>query len=272
MRAGHALLPAAVALGSILAAARAEAQTAQIPADSWRQTDRGTRYDEDGSSQYFAFELRFGGYYPQVDQEPALGGATPYKSIIKDGGPQFYIGLELDFLPLRIPYVGTFGPGIGWGYTRASKKAKFSAEAGPDRAGTESGDTTGLTIMPMYGVAVLRVDEFMRRWGIPVVPFAKLGFGLGTWTANTNAGTETYGSGDKAIKGSGISYGLHYGLGGAISLNFLDPAAARRLDQNTGVNHVYLMGEWMNNTAIGRMSKGMYIGSSSWVVGLAVDM
>ena len=129
--------------------------------------------------------------------------------------------------------------------------------------------------MPMYLAAVLRADELYRRTGIPIVPYGKIGFGLGTWSASSEAGTETYvDKAGKEVSGSGVAWGVHFALGGMLALNFIDPRSAVRLDETTGVNHAYLFGEWMNNAELGRRSdpKGMYIGTSTWVVGFAVDM
>jgi hypothetical protein len=266
MRLSSTLLSASAAGALILVTATAAAQTSRKPSAGWQKG--GNKDGEQGSSQNFAFELRFGAYSPQIDKEPKLmsAGVKPYEHVF-NSKPQFYIGLELDYLPLRIPYVGYIGPGFGWGRTRTSTKAKLSSDHK-----TLSDVTVGLTIMPMHLSGVLRVDEFMRRWGVPIVPFAKLGFGFGTWSADNDAGTETFMSGKDTIKASGVAYGLHAALGGMVSLNWIDRSAAASLDETTSVNHIYLFGEWMNNSHIGRTSKGMYIGTSTWVLGLALDI
>lgn len=266
-------LSALTALPVLLVAARASAQTSYLPNTDWRQADRGEAVAKTVTSpQSMAFELRFGAYSPQIDQEPGLGINKPYEKVFRSTGasPQFYIGIEFDYLPLRIPYIGAIGPGIGWGWTRTSAKAKFSDG---EEEGTESEETTGLTIMPMHASAVLRADELMRRTGVPLVPYGKIGFGLAYWSADVSYGTELYTRPDKSqVAGHGLSWGLEFALGGMFSLNFLDPRASARLDETTGVNHAYVFGEWMNNSLVGRNSKGMYVGTSTWVVGLAVDL
>lgn len=65
------------------------------------------------SAQNFALELRFSPYYPRVDEEPGLRG-TPFKDRFGDN-PRLYVGLEFDWQVLRIPYIGTIGPGFGAG-------------------------------------------------------------------------------------------------------------------------------------------------------------
>ncbi len=255
----------------LLIVGTASAQESRLPTGDWRQADRGEAVTKKVTSpQSFAVELRFGAYSPQVDEEPGLTGA-PYKDVFRPTGysPQFYFGLELDYLPLRIPYVGAFGPRVGWGFTTTSAKANFT-----DSVPAEASESdTSFTIMPMYVGAALRLDELMRRTGVPIVPYGKVGFGIGYWTAGTSSGNETYTKPDGTkVSPGGLSYGLEFALGGALSLNFLDPRAAARLDETTGVNHAYVFGEWMNNSFLGRQSKSMFVGTSTWVMGLAVDM
>ncbi|MFO0760844.1 MAG: MXAN_2562 family outer membrane beta-barrel protein [Byssovorax sp.] len=256
----------------LLHAGPSAAQESRLPTTDWRQANRTDAVAKKVTSpESFGFELRFGGYTPQIDQEPGLGGKTPYKSILRpdDDAPQFYFGMELDYLPLRIPYVGRIGPRVGWGYTHTSQKANFTDSNPPEASDVD----TGLTIMPMYAGLVLRIDELMRRTDIPIVPYGKAGFGMAYWNASTSTGTETYvnAAGNK-VSANGLSWGFEFAVGGMLALNFLDPRAAARLDEATGVNHAYVFGEWMNNSMVGRNSKNMYVGTSTWVLGLAVDM
>lgn len=263
-----ALAPLAVA--SVLAsAAPARAQVSHAPMNDWRRTNRSDYLGKGDSSQQFTFELRFGQYFPEVDDKPGLtrngAGKLPYEAVFghdEEGKPlsndQFYFGLEVDYLPFRIPYVGAVGPGFGWGFTSDSNKAK--AIGGVEDSATD----TSFTIMPMHLSAVVRFDELMRRTGIPIVPFAKLGLGLGVWLGSP-APSE--------LSGTGATWGIHYAVGGMLALNFLDPRSSVRLDEASGVNHSYIFGEFMRADLNGLGSTPtFYLGSTSWVVGLAVDL
>jgi hypothetical protein len=253
---------APIAVSAILAGAAPARAQIHSPSTDWRRLDRSDSLGKSSSSQQFTFELRFGQYFPEVDDKPGLGGASsgklPYASVF---GPndQFYFGVELDYLPFRIPYVGAIGPGLGWGYTHTSAKANLTAAPT-----TVSGTDTSFTIMPMHLSAVVRFDELMRRTGVPIVPYAKLGLGLGLWMASP-VPTD--------YSGTGATWGMHYAVGGMLALNFLDPRSAARLDETTGVNHAYVFGEYMRANLNGLASTPtFYVGSSSWVVGLAVDL
>jgi hypothetical protein len=263
-----ALAPLAVA--SILSSsALARADEPHGSTTDWRRLDRTDSLGKSSSTQQFTFELRFGQYFPEVDKKPGLGtnaaGALPYSRVFGHdadgnarGNDQFYFGLELDYLPFRIPYIGVIGPGFGWGYTHASATAKILQST------KDSTTDTSFTIMPMHLSAVVRFDELMRRTGVPLVPYAKVGLGLGIWMGSPVPTGYT---------GTGGTWGTHFAFGGMLALNFLDPRAAARLDETTGVNHAYLFGEFMRANLNGLGSTPtFYLGSTSWVAGLAVDL
>lgn len=239
----------------IATVANSAAAGEDIPVNDWRQDDRSLHYDKHQSEQAFALEFRFGSYKPLVDEEFAERGskATPYQDVFGDGG-NFYIGTEFDWLPLRVPYVGVVGLGVGFGYTSASASAGLAGTNFSSRSDEE----TSLKILPMYADAVLRMDGPLQHWGIPVVPYAKFGVGLGHWWSDGN--------------GKGITTGLHYAFGGMLCLNGLDRRAAASLDQSMGINHTYLFGEYYRLDLDGFGSDTvMHIGAETFAVGLAMD-
>ncbi len=267
----RASLAPLVVASVLFATAPARAQSTYASSTDWRRLDRSDSLGKSSSRQQFTFELRFGQYFPEIDGKPGLAtnklGDLPYSAVFSnkdnrgksDGAnDQFYFGLELDYLPLRIPYIGALGAGLGWGYTHAGAKAKLTGTT------TDSGTDTAFTIMPMHLSAVIRFDELMRRTGVPIVPYAKIGLGLGIWSASPVPTGYT---------GTGATWGSHFAVGGMLALNFMDPRAAARLDETTGVNHAYLFGELMraNLNGLGA-TPTYYLGSTSWVVGLAVDL
>ncbi|WP_437679940.1 MXAN_2562 family outer membrane beta-barrel protein [Sorangium sp. So ce131] len=254
---------ACLAGGAALLVASAASAQVGTPHNDWRRINRSSNgSDRYASPQSFAFEARFGAYFPGVDEEFSAGGAGPYERSF-GGDNLFYFGLELDWLPLRIPYVGAIGPGLGWGYTSASGKG-FE-----DGTEDRSEEDTSLTIMPMHLSAVIRFDELMRRTGVPVVPYAKGGLGMGLWYAGKASG----GDEQDGVAGEGITWGTHFAFGAMLALNWLDRRSASQLDESTGINHTYLFGEWMFANLDGLGSRPqMHVGSSTWVLGLALDM
>lgn len=209
------------------------------------------------SPQHYALEFRFGPYKPQIDD--GFSGVKPYSSVFGNT-PTFFFGGEFDWQALRIPSVGTIGPGIGLGYTRASTVAKIRGTDSP------SAENTYLSILPIYATAVLRVDVFARQIGIPVVPYGKLGIGCGLfWMGN-----------DRATQAQGHTWGMHYALGGMLLLDSIDNQAAMQLDNEFGINNSYLFFEWVVSNLDGFASSSdpsvLRIGTNSWVAGLAFEM
>jgi hypothetical protein len=261
----------AVAVGGCASAAflcggaeLAHAQSA-IPRTDWRQTSRPPQPHPDTQ---FAFELRFAPYWPEIDSEPGLTG-TPFADTFGTD-PRFYFGLEFDWLPLRVPYVGAIGPGFGWGYTWASGDARISGCSG-SAASCASSDTTSLSIHPMHVSGVVRLDELMRRADFPLVPYAKGGLGFGYWTSSSTAGMSQVVEANRTIDAEGVSVGLHLAFGAAFSLSWLDASSQSTLREDTGLGNLYLFGEWMRSSLGSTGDAAMRVGTSTVVTGLSAD-
>lgn len=211
------------------------------------------------SAQNFALELRFSPYRPQVDEEPGLKG-KPYEAAFGDK-PRLYIGLELDWQAFRIPYVGTIGPGLGVGSVSMSRTATT-------KSGRESGDEYSLTIYPFYAVGVLRADALWYDRGFPLVPYAKLGLGYGIWRASNTGGT----SEAQGVSGKGSTWGTHVALGVSFALDSIDSGATRNMDNAIGINNTYVYFEYysLDLNGLGQ-DKALYVGSTSWAMGLAFE-
>lgn len=233
-----------------------------IPDTTWRQSARdqtptASRWLE---PKHFYFEIRFGPYWPQVDDEPGLTG-TPYADYFGTN-PKFYFGLEIDWLPIYLPYVASIGPGFGWGYTSSSGNTRL--EANPE---DEAESETSLDIFPMHVSAVVRFDGLLREEGIPIVPYGKIGLGWGLWSISAPDDNTVDG-----VSAEGSSLGIHAAAGGAIALNAFDPSGATAMEEVTGIRYAYLYGEWMGDFlgSVGREGQ-MRVGTSTVVVGLALE-
>jgi hypothetical protein len=220
----------------------------------------GTQQANHGESpQYGAFEIRFGRYLPDVDSSVQ---GTPFKDTFGDSS-RYMFGLEADWQAVRFPHLGTLGPGVGWGYTRATSYAHLTAQPS-----VLSGEQTALSVMPFYAVGVLRADVFARELGIPLVPYGKLGVGCALWSASDGGQT----SRQDGVSGKGISYGWQYALGGMFLLDQLDPQTARDADNGLGINNSYIFGEWYGSKLDAFSSKDrMNVGANTWVLGLAIE-
>lgn len=213
------------------------------------------------SAQHFALELRFGPYRPRVDNQ-FNGSAAPYQEVF-GSKTRYLVGLELDWQALRIPMVGTLGPGLGWGYTSASGQALLTT--GQGRAAQD----TSLTIMPMYLVGVLRADVLARKTPVPLVAYAKAGFGYALWWSNS-AGSTSHAADGRVARDA--SYGYQFALGGMFLLDSIDQNAAKEMDAATGVNNSYFFMEWYYSSLDGFGSGNqMQVGANTWMLGLAFE-
>ncbi|HVW30043.1 MAG TPA: MXAN_2562 family outer membrane beta-barrel protein [Polyangiaceae bacterium] len=221
----------------------------------YRAHERGAPVE---SPQHFALEIRFGRYVPNIDDEFSV--ATPYETTF--GSKDRYVfGLELDYQFLRIPYVGTLGGGLSLGYTHFSAPA-FIANGGGQRAGED----TGLMIIPMSLLGVLRADVLARSTPIPLVPYVKAGLGSAIWRITNGGGTAKV----DGVAGSGISWGPQVALGGMLLLDFFDQDSAKNLDNELGINNSYFFFEWY----VSKLGAGnqLEVGTNTWALGLAFEI
>jgi hypothetical protein len=252
---------------AIVAATLAVPLAARADDESGVLDSRHRKYE---SPQNFALEFRFAPYKPRIDEAPELGGKTPYGDTF--GSLQrLEIAIEIDWQALRIPHVGTLGPGLSAGYTSMGNKAllKNCPPIPQGQTDCTSGEDTTLEIYPMYGVLVFRADAIQRDLHIPLVPYAKGGLGMAFWRASNTLGTS---SADN-VSGKGHTVGAQLAIGLALHLNDFDGGAARNLDNSVGINHTYLFFELMSAmlTGLGQ-SHALFVGTNTWVTGLAFEM
>ena len=201
-------------LSLLLAAAAASVAFSGEAAAQYTYSDSYDRPSQ--SPELFVFELRIGGYTPDVGNgafDTVFGG---------DIGPM--IGLELDFVPFRIPYVGLLGAGVRFNW------AKYTASGCLDIGCTPAGDGMAVDqelefrIFPLQGLAVLRVDVLARELNVPLIFTGKIGFDTVLYRVQNGSTTET----------EGYSFGLHWGAQVALELDFINPRRARTLDDEWG--------------------------------------
>ncbi|MCA9529281.1 MAG: hypothetical protein KC543_04015 [Myxococcales bacterium] len=242
--AAHLFALSLIACVAALSAPRPAAAQGLYPfADTQGQTK--------GSPEHFGLELRVGMYRPD------LGSKTDaFKQIFgSDNGP--FVGGELDLFPVRIPYVGLLGAGLGIGW------AKYTAtNCSVDMSGQctgKSDEKSSFRLFPLSTLAVLRVDVLAQRFHVPLVFSGKVG--LDTIFYRSRSGSRT----DARSR----SLGLHWGAQIAIQLDFLSPSNAHALDSDYGINHSYIFGEVFGSRAASRLPVGDEL---AWVAGLGLTL
>jgi hypothetical protein len=236
----------AVGLGvaALLLAVPAVAQEVTIP----------TRSPRNG-----AIIFRGGGYKPRIDSEQALvdKGATPYKDTFGDSS---LLLIELELQRFFYQGIGTAGLGFSAGYAEKYANALLDD-------GSQSADKAALKVVPLQLNGFYKFDYAAFNWGIPLVPYAKLGLVYTPWWMTKGSVTEVVG-GDKA---SGGKWGWAGTAGVQFLLDVLEPRFARDFDSDLGVNHSYLFVEYTHAEVNNFGGKGLNLGSRRWMFGLALD-
>ncbi len=187
------------------------------------------------SSQWFAMELKFGPYKPDIDIEFGDGGG-PYDDIF---GAKLRLMSQLTFDVQFLKGHGTLGVGGTIGLFTAQGKALLES-------GEPSSDTTSLNVVPMILQLVYRWDYAATKWRVPLVPYIRAGLVYSFFWITEGSGklARFATSGDKAHGGV---WGYQINIGLAFLLDVLEPASAKRLDSEMGVNHTYLFCEFVHS-------------------------
>lgn len=238
MRAAVRLACLALALLALPAAARAQV---------------GAHKEYQPSPRWFAVELKFGPYKPDVDKEFG-SAAQPYRDIFGKGlGVMSQATFDFEFLKKH----GVLGVGGTLGFFTRSGKALLAD-------GTASGDYTDLFLMPLVLQLVYRWDYLAERWRVPIVPYVRAGIVYALWWVTAGDGNlARFGDGGKKAYGGTWGYQINAGL--SLLLDLLEPGSSKRLDSETGINHFYLFAEFVHSRidnfgASDKMRLGMNIG------------
>ena len=198
------------------------------------------------SPESFTLELRAGAYRPD------LGGAFT-STFGGDLGP--LIAVELDYHLFRIPYVGPIllGARVGW--------VEWTGRARAADGNTNVGET-GMSLVPITALMGWRIDGLARHLHFPLIFTPKFGLDMGYYQTGTSGVTQQ----------DGWSIGLMYGGQVALQLDFLDVRAARRLDEEWGINHTEVFFELFGSTMGSFSNRQIPLGAGlAWTAGLGFN-
>jgi hypothetical protein len=230
-------LMAASALGS--ATAHVHAQDVGITESDPRLIPAGHKTE---SVERFILEFRGGPSSPAVTRNSAYGDFFS-----SDIGPN--LGIEVDGVVYREPrwFYVTVGGSVGI--------LNFSGNALETLTGATVGEKTTLSIIPLTAVGSFRFDALARRFHIPLVLTARLGWEWAHWNTGTGSRTDA----------TGWSVGPVFSGQVAIDLDTFEPNGARNLDEEWGINHTYLFGEIYHFAPV---AKSLDLADTSWLLGL----
>jgi hypothetical protein len=203
--------------------------------------DEMTPHRDFSSPEHFALEFRIGPY------QPDMGGNRAFNTFFgTDHGPMF--AFELDVVAYRLKDVLYLSGGAGMG------TASYLGHT-LDSTGLPTAEKTTFSMLPIDLLAVLRVDVLARKLSVPFILAGKLGYQWAHWNAQDG----------KATPVSGWSVGTRWAAQVALDLDVFDQKAARRMDEEWGINHSSLFFElfgWKPSP------RSLPLGSTAWTVGL----
>lgn len=232
----------------LLAAASGRASAQEVPKGS-SDTQAQTQLDPHlkpaarrfESPERFVLELRGGPYKVFADSKA-------YGDFFKDdSGPN--LGAQLDGIIYRMPKIFYVCVGGSIGYLNYSGKAVARTTQMP------TAEETTLALVPVAATATIRMDLLPRRFGIPVILGARVGWQWTHWDTNTGARDDA----------EGWSLGPVIAGQVALDLDTFEPGGARALDEEWGINHTFLFGEVFH---FAPTSKSLPVGGTHWMVGL----
>ncbi len=246
------------------------------------------RADVPASPQHLMVEVKFGPYVPHIGDTISLHGSTTYSDVFGDQSsakgsvpPWGLLGQgEVDYQFFH--GFGVLGIGISAGYHYRTAKQfvleptrnaycsvldngsggrKYLFEAQPDKglpakevtySDCISDDEDKLNVVPLSLLLSYRFDVLDKRFGIPIIPYMKVGLAYYVWWfGNSNSYVAEIKDRDgNSLEAKGASLGLTLHPGIALDLSALDPSAARAIDQEIGLNRVTVFAEmnyaWVN--------------------------
>ncbi len=214
---------------------------AQFASERWDRIEHA----EAGSPERLWLKLfAMGPYEPPAVTETRTPAGAP---LFSDSGPLLQTALHA--IVLRVPRIGMLTVGARLG------RVSYSASAVDRASGQPSGEETILEAWLITPQAGLTLDVLARH-GVPFVLGLELGYDVIPWTSSTGERED----------GSGISHGLSWTARLGLELDFAEPRAARRLDEEWGINHTLLFFEFSGSQAAGTVPLGDAL---TWALGLA---
>lgn len=196
------------------------------------------------SPERFVLELRGGPYAPEVGKQ--AGAGTFFSS---DLGPN--IGFQLDGVVWREPELLYATVGASFGYIGLSGKAL------PVDTEYPVSEETTLVILPLIVNVGVRFDMLARKFRIPIIFAARLGWNWAHWDTNTGLRNSA----------EGWSIGPVFSGQVALDLDAIEPGGARNLDEEWGINHTFLFIELYR---FAPLSNQLPVGDTSWLAGLGL--
>jgi hypothetical protein len=227
-RAGPAALALVVGLGLWSASASVRAQEFRSPNAIGQVVE---------SVPKFQLQLRFGPYYPAVDSSAGLDGARPFEAIFGTSS-ELLFELDLDYQIWRGFGALTIGGSFGF--------VQFVGK-GRTQDGSVASDTTVFNLVPLRLTLGYHFTKLIDWFHLPVVPYIQGGLSYYIWWVTDGVGDTASWTDPvtgSSSEGAGGIFGLHFGGGLKLLLDWLDQEAAAGLENDIGVINTFLFAEY----------------------------
>jgi len=219
--------------------------------------------------------VRLGPYTPQIDAQlnmPSGDFAGPYEQMFGGWTLLPMVDVERFFLKR----FGQLGAGITLGYMgkKAHAWQSGSDPNDPNRP-RAAGDENSFRLIPIQLNAIYRLSYLDDEWGVPLVPYAKIGVAYYVWWVTAPNGDFAQACSDGSMSdgcqmttAAGASLGIVGSVGLAIRAERVDAAAARSM-RDSGIEHAGFYGEYSIGKVDGFGSaKKLSVGDATWFAGI----
>jgi len=240
-----------------------------------------------GDEPSWQFSARVGAYNPTIANSDA--GRDYYELIFLSDGDSFPLGdhptmftLSWDWYPLEPSTLHIMGARFGVGIWKIEGRSRRCEDAAGESTGcttttiatSVAGTTsTQLAIMPLSAGLLYRLVTLRHQFGVPLEPYLDVGVDYSLWWSTSGGelshATVADGSQNKA-RGATPSY--HVAAGIALNLDWLEPGAAARGRQSSGMagTFFFVEGRHIGGDIFGRTDR-INPSATSLEMGLAVD-
>lgn len=214
---------------------------------------------------YGMAELRFGLYYPNIDDEAGLSG-TPFEDIFDTHNRllfEYEMGVHL------FKGFGALGLSGSLGYTNFGGDVIVEDAAPGEDSSSGTSEQTDFMFIPLALSAYYRFDVLEKKWRIPFVPVLKAGLNYTMWSVDGSGGKTASFQGDEARGGT---FGWHAAAALHLWLDWIDPSSAASFDNTWGINNSYLFAEYSHREIDDFGSAESFnLSDDLWVFGIAFE-
>lgn len=231
------------------------------------------------------FNLKFGPYFPRIDEEFS-GGETPFQDSFGDDNR--VLG-QVDVEYYLWQGHGKFAVGATAGYTNFTGKSDIrtgggnssdgssGSDSGSDNANGSNGEDglnlseeTKFQLLPVGLTVSYRWDYLAQHIGVPLAPKVEGGFDYYMWRVVDGSGKVAR-AGEDNTRALGAVPGYHLSGRIEVLLDYIDPSTAAAFDVNWGINNTYLFAEYTLSRINRFGGDAFMLGDSTWKLGLAFE-